>query len=118
MSKEVKDVKEKFEKAGLPIVIAGEEIINFSEVNQIRIKILICKQDKKTINGKLKDSYEMDVLDLDDNNKKKHFSVIQNRLRELLSKFDNEKGIINRSFRMNAQGIGKKRTYTIEEINN
>lgn len=112
-----KEIKEKFEKAGLPIVKAGQEIINFSEVNEINIKILTCKQSQKNVNGKIKDSFEMVVEDLDDNRKEKGFSVIQNRLRELISDWDNNKGgIINRSFKMLAFGVGKKRHYKIEEI--
>lgn len=112
-----KEIKEKFEKAGLPIVKAGQEIINFSEVNEINIKILTCEQGKRTINGKIKDSFEMTVEDLDDNRKIKDFSVIQKRLMELISDFDNNQGgIINRTFKMMAFGIGKKRHYKIEEI--
>lgn len=112
-----KELKEKFAKAGLPIVKAGQEIINFSEVNEVNLKILTCKPDKRNINGKVKDSFEMTVEDLDDNRKIKDFSVIQKRLMELLSDFDNNKGgIINRTFKMMAFGVGKKRHYKIEEI--
>ena len=112
-----KEIKEKFVKAGLPLVKAGQEIINFSEVNEINVKILTCKQGQRNVNGKIKDSYEMTVEDLDDNRKVKEFSVIQNRLRELISAIDNEEGIINQELKMLAFGVGKKRHYKIEKYN-
>lgn len=113
---EKKDVKEKIQKAGLTLVKAGQEIINFSEVNEIDVKILTCKPDKRNVNGKLKDSYEMTVEDLKDNKKVKNFSVIQKRLMELISELDNKEGIINQSLRMTAYGIGTKRRYEIQKL--
>lgn len=111
-----KDLKEKFQKAGLPLVKAGQEIVNFSKVNEIRVKILTCKESQKTVNGKLKKSFEMTVEDLNDNDKVKGFSVIQTRLMELISAFDNDKGVINRSFKMTGIGVGTDRHYKLEEI--
>ena len=111
-----KNIK-KFQKADIRVVKAGAEIITFKDKNINRVQILTCKDGKTTINGKLKDTYDMKAIDLDDG-VEKDFNVASSRLNELLSDINIKEGLIGQKLRIEAIGSGVGRTYKVEKITN
>lgn len=107
--------KEKFVKAELAEIIAGEEILTFSDRNTIRIKILSAINDKAKINGKTVKCYNMRVIDLDSNREIK-FNPAATRLNEQLFKINKEEGLINQTLRIEKIGSGMGTHYKVEKI--
>lgn len=115
MSEKQKIDKKQFKKANISIATVGDDLITFKETNVVKVEILEIKDGKTTINGKLREQYEMTVIDLVDDKQKK-FNTASARLRKALSDINQSEGIIGQKLRIEKVGIGTATTYVITKI--